>query len=92
MCLFPCSLRGLVKQLWQGNFKEVKMMENEMLTLVGKLGGEDSKTRVVGKKPCYLTKPTKKEPTDVESALKLIKKLSNELFDIKRNPKEGTYN
>jgi len=38
-----------------------------------------------------LTNPTKKEPIDLESMLKMVKKLSNEVVDIKNNFSEGTF-
>jgi hypothetical protein len=62
-----------------------------MLTLVGNPGGEDNKVVVVGKKPLILTKPIEKEPIDLECLLKLVKKLSNEIFDLKKKFGEGTF-
>jgi hypothetical protein len=36
-----------------------------------------------------LTKPPEKEPKDIDSVVKLVKKLSNEVVDLKKNVGEG---
>jgi hypothetical protein len=59
-------------------------VEKEMFTLVGNPEGEDSKTLVVGKKPWLLTKTIEKETNDLEDVLNLVKKLSNEIVDLKK--------
>jgi hypothetical protein len=59
-----------------------------MLSLGGNLGVED--TKVVGKKPLTLTKPTENNPTYFKGVLKMVKKLSNEVVYLKKNSREGS--
>jgi hypothetical protein len=39
-----------------------------------------------------LTKPPKKEPKYLDNVVKLVKKLSNEVVDLKKNTREGPSN
>jgi len=43
-----------------------------------------------GKRPLLLTKPPEKEPKDINNVVKLVKKLANQVVDIKRNVGEGS--
>ena len=45
---------------------------------------------MVWKRPLLLTKPPKKEPNDIDNVVKLVKKLSNEVVDLKKNIGEGS--
>jgi len=62
-------------------------MEKELSSYDSHPHFEDIKS--AGKKPILLTKPPEKEPKDIDSVVKLVKKLSNEVVDVKKNVGEG---
>jgi hypothetical protein len=45
---------------------------------------------LTGKKPFLLTKPPDKESKDIDNVVKMVKKLSNEVVDLKKNVGEGS--
>jgi hypothetical protein len=70
------------------NFEEAKEVKKEILSLGSHPTVEERKS--TGKKPLLLTKPPEKEPKDLDSVVKLVKKLSNEVVDLKKNVGEGS--
>jgi hypothetical protein len=70
------------------NFEEAKEVEKELLSLGSHPTFEE--TKAAGKKPLLLTKPPEKEPKDLDSVVKLVKNLSNEVVDLKKNVGEGS--
>jgi hypothetical protein len=47
-------------------------------------------TKSIGKKPLLLTKPPNKEARDIDNVVKMVKKLPNEVVDLKKNVGEGS--
>jgi hypothetical protein len=47
-------------------------------------------TKLAGKKPFLLTKPPDRESKDIDNVVKMVKKLSNEVVDLKKNVGEGS--
>jgi hypothetical protein len=47
-------------------------------------------TKSAGKKPFLLTKPPEKESKDINNSVKNVKKLSNEVVNLKKNVGEGS--
>jgi hypothetical protein len=70
------------------NFDEVETVEGELSSYEHHSHTEEAK--MTGKRPLLLTKPPKKEPKDIDNVVKLVKKLYNEVVDIKKNVGEGT--
>jgi hypothetical protein len=70
------------------NFDEAETMEKELSTYDQHLHYEDTKS--AGKKPFMLAKPPNKESKDIENVIKMVKKLSNEVVDLKKNVGEGS--
>jgi hypothetical protein len=70
------------------NFDEVETVERELSSYDHHSHSEE--IRSARKKPLLLTKPPEKEPKDIDSVVKLVKKLSNEVVDLKKNVGEGS--
>jgi len=70
------------------NFKEVEVVEKGLSSYENKSYSEEITS--LGKKHLLLMKPPEREPKDLENIVKLVKKLSNEVVNIKNNSKEGT--
>jgi hypothetical protein len=70
------------------NFKEAKDVEKEIFSLGRHATTKETKTS--GKKLLFLTKPPEREPKDLENVITLIKNLSNEVVDLKKNVDEGS--
>jgi hypothetical protein len=69
------------------NFDEDETIEKELSSYDNHpYSGETKSAR---KQPLLLTKPHEKEPRDIDSVVKLVKKLSNEVVDLKKNIGEG---
>jgi hypothetical protein len=71
------------------NFEEAKVVEKELISLDSHPTYE--RNQITGKKPLLLTKPLEKEPKDLDSVVKLVKKLSNEVVYLKKNIGEGSF-
>jgi hypothetical protein len=50
----------------------------------------DEENKLAGKNPLLPTKPLEMEPTNLDSVVKLVKELSNEVVDIKKSVGEGS--
>ena len=70
------------------NFDEVEMVEREISSYDHHSHSEE--TILYGKKSLLLTKPPKKDLRDIDNVVKLVKKLSNEVVDMKKNVGEGS--
>jgi hypothetical protein len=70
------------------NFDEDKTMERELYYYVHHPHSKEIKS--TGKKPLLLTKQLEKEAKYIENVVKLVKKLSNEVVDLKKNVSEGS--
>jgi hypothetical protein len=84
------------KILWKQHFKEAIKVEKDMLSLKGNLGVESSKEKGNTKTKTTTNKPfeDKKDhdSTDMEALQRIVKKLSNEIIDLKNNCGEGSSN
>jgi hypothetical protein len=69
-------------------FDEVETVERELSAYDQHPRYEETKS--VGKKPLLLTKPPDKESKDIDNVVKMVKKLSNEVVDLKKNVGEGS--
>jgi hypothetical protein len=69
------------------NFDEAEIIERELSSYEHHPHSEEISS--VGNKPLLLTKPPEKEPKDIDSVVKLVKKLSNEVVDLKKNVGKG---
>jgi hypothetical protein len=81
-------VKRVEKAMLEENFEEVKNVEKEMLSLGSNPGVEGNK--VVGKKPLLLTNTTRERTNYLDNVLKLVKKLCNEVVDLKKNIGEGS--
>jgi hypothetical protein len=70
------------------NCEEAKNVEKKNLSLGRSPRVEEN--RAASKKPLLLIKPIDQKPTDLDSVLKLVNKLSNEVVDLKRNVSKGS--
>jgi hypothetical protein len=69
-------------------FDEVETMEIELSAYEKHPHYEETKS--TGKKPLLLTKPPDRESKDIDNVVKMVKKLSNEVVDLKNNVGEGS--
>jgi hypothetical protein len=69
------------------NFDEAKTIERELSSYNHHFHYEEIK--LAGKKPLLITKSSEKKPKDIDSVVMLVKKLLNEVVDIKKNVSEG---
>jgi hypothetical protein len=79
----------------QSNKNTLALKFDEAETVERELSAYDQhpcyeETKSVGKKPLLLTKPPDKESKDIDSVVKMVKKLSNEVVDLKKNVGEGS--
>jgi hypothetical protein len=72
------------------NFDEAKTMESDLSAYDQHPCYKDTKSP--GKKPLLLTKIPKRESKDIDNVVKMVKKLSNEVMDLKNNVGEGSLN
>jgi len=70
------------------NFDEDETVERELSSYDQHPRYE--KTKLDGKKPLLLTKPPDKESRDIDNVVKMVKKISNEVVDLKNNVGEGS--
>jgi hypothetical protein len=70
------------------NFEEAKSVDKDLSSYDNHpYSGE---TKSAGKKNLLLTKSPEKEPKDINNTFNLVKKLSNEVFNLKKNTGERT--
>jgi hypothetical protein len=69
------------------NFDEDEKVERELFSYDNHSHLEEIK--LAGNKPFLLTKPPKREPNDIDNVVKLVKTLSIEVVDLKKNVGEG---
>jgi hypothetical protein len=70
------------------NFDEAETIERELSSYEHHSHTKETKT--IGKRPLLLTKPPEKEPKDIDNVVKLVKKFSNKVVDLKKNVGEGS--
>ena len=69
------------------NFDEAEIVERKLSSYDHHPHSKEINS--TGKKYLLLTNPPEKEPKDIDSMVKLVKKLSNEVLDLKKNVDEG---
>jgi hypothetical protein len=69
-------------------FDEAKTVERELSAYDQHPRYEETKS--AGKKSLLLTKPLDNESRDIDNVVKMVKKLSNEVVDLKNNVGEGS--
>jgi predicted Mrr-cat superfamily restriction endonuclease len=93
---FPMSIAMFIKNVEKStleeSFQESLKVEKNMLSLKGNPGVESSKDNVKSKEAMYKPSKDKKnyDSMDMETLQRIVKKISNELIDLKKNGAEGS--
>jgi hypothetical protein len=95
-CPWPCLLKTLEKDTLEATFQEALKIEKNMLSLKWNPGVESSKDKAKTKSKSHVTKSLEEkkdiDSMDMESLQIIVKKLSNELIDLKKHNGEGSSN
>jgi hypothetical protein len=88
--------KNVEKTTLEATFKESLKIEKNMLSLKGNPGVESSKEKTNPKTKSTATKTSEEkkdtDSMDMEALQRIVKKLSNEIIDLKKNSGEGSSN